>query len=1165
MGLLFLIGPAGSGKTHYIVDSIVRKLLRPQADDGAILLLVPEQATFQMEKRVLEDNRLKGFMDLQVLSFRRLAWKILDETGVPETPFMTPVGKSMAFQSILWKTRKNLSAFRPLVDYPGFRDELSSALEELAAYGYQPGDLESPSLLGAEVPFLGQKARDLAMVYREYQMFLKDRFLDPTDTQKLAAQKAGKCGLLKGATVFVDGFSGFTPDEYALLGAVLEHAQYVSVALCMDKDESLAPVSDTSLFHQSRDTYERLKKLAWQKSIKLRPNLYFGENDKLLRFKNQELLNLEAGFRKQNTPQPVFPKDAGVKIISAANPLAEVEFAAREILHLVRDCGYRFKDITVELREMGQYSEIIPLVFKDHGIPFFLDRKKPLSHHPLSELLRAAMDVSITCFSSQAVFRYLKTDLVPVDRETVDILENYVLAHGINGERWISDTPWHYRRKYLQKEDIEAESHDEAVFCDGARRQAMLQLKQFYEDLRTQSPPTADSVSRALYDLLIRLEVPETLAEWQELAEENGDLEQALEHAGLWDKAMEILEQASEILKDQNCDLKTYALLLDAGLEDARLGVIPPSLDQVLVGTLDRSRQPECAAAFLMGAIAGVFPKRHQEGGIFTDKERSYLEKLGFELEPGSRARQLHEKYLAYIALTRASSKLYISYPLGDSQGNAEEVSHVVGTVRRILGHKPETFVSQDPQENCMDYLVPGRILGFTVRQLANKKIETLTPMWLSALKWLTEPTRKADSYKAFDALSFSNLVQALPKVVVRSLYGETLQTSVSRLERFAACPFSHFATDGLRLRERDIYKLEPADAGTFLHEVIRDFVQEASFGDWDWAKLSREQVLTMADSAAQKLLPKVQDEIFMSSARYSYVGHVLNKITRRAAQTLTEHTKRGSFMPKVLEAKFGFPGHFPPLRVPLSEREEVVLRGQIDRVDALELGDSIYLRVIDYKSSPRPLDLLEVYHGLSLQLLVYLLVAVKSWAQITGTTQRDHNVLPAGALYFVLKDPILSRKGPVSADELEEETLTALKMSGLCTDDLAVLRGMDSQALRQSPIIPVTFTQSGVSKTSKTVAQRDFGQLLDFVQGKVRQMSREILSGRVDVSPYRRGAKRACTFCPYGPLCMFDVLLKGNDYRLIRTVPQESLWEDIRNYDGTENDTEAKSPKGGA
>ncbi len=1025
MGLQFIIGPAGSGKTRYIVESIVDRLItdgdmlsdlttRPLPN---MLFLVPDQATFQMEKRVLEETRLKGFMRLQVLSFRRMAWKVLEETGGVTVPFMTAVGRNMALQSILWQNRKALTVFAPLVNYPGFRDTLSQALQELYAYDIAPEDLQKTVLTGREVPFLEQKVQDLATVYREYALFLKGRFLDPNDSLRLSAEKMGGSSLVKGATIFVDGFSGFTPDEYRVLEAVMEHAQDVHVALCMDRAETLAPLGETSLFHPVRDTYEKLREIAWKRGVLQYESVHLGETDGESRFRSHELAVLEDGLRRwgghrapvpaNRSEEPVTPLETramagavqtrtatalltaasagGVHILAAANPLTEVEFVAREILRLVRDEGYRYRDITVETRETEPYADIISLVFRDHGIPFFLDRKRPLSHHPLSELLRSAMDAALTGFSSEAVFRYLKTDLVPVDRESVDILENYVLAHGITGERWISEAPWRYRRRYTQREDLEPEGREEAEFCDSIRRSAAAHLSTLYRSLSQQKPLTASAISRALYDLLIDLDVPGSLGKWQDEAEAQGDLASALEHAGLWDRVMEILEQAGEILKDENCDLSTYALILEAGLEDVRLGVIPPSLDQVLVGTLDRSRQPECAATFLVGALAGSFPKRHFENGIFTDSERGHLEKRGFTLDPGSRVKQLHEKYLVYIALTRPSLRLYMSYPLGDQEGNALEPSHIVGVVRRILGDKKETFIPHVPLAEDLDCVVPARIRGLTVRQLADKKPDILGSVWAEALRWLTDPIRENDVRPVLEALSFKNQVPPLSRIIVKALYGETLKTSVSRLESFAACPFSHFASNGLRLREREIYRLEPADAGTFLHEALREFVAEVSGANMDWAALAKEDAGRIADRVTERLVPRVQDEIFMSSARYSYVASVLKRITRRAAEVLTEHRKQGEFVPAALEARFGFDGGIPPMRLSLEGGDQVLLRGQIDRIDALVQGGATYLRVIDYKSSPRPLDLTDVYHGLSLQLLIYLLVALESWPKIAG------------------------------------------------------------------------------------------------------------------------------------------------------------------------------------
>jgi ATP-dependent helicase/nuclease subunit B len=1189
MSLQFIIGPAGSGKTRHIVRSIVDSLINDgEVLSGAmphpapnILLLVPDQATFQMEKRVLEESCLEGFMRLQVLSFRRLAWKVLEETGGVTLPFMTAVGRTMAIQSILWENRKNLTVFAPLVNYPGFRDTLSQALHELYAYDIAPEEMQESVLKGPKIPFLEQKVQDLATVYREYASFLRGRFLDPHDSMRLSAEKMSGSSLVKGAMVFVDGFSGFTSDEYRLLEAIMEHAQDVYVALCMDRAETEMPLSETSLFYPTRDTLERLREIAWKRGIRQSEPIYLEGSRGGSRFKSSELAILEAGLRRwggyrlrrdkasqvRDTArssddhalwEELRPASTGgVKILAAANPLTEVEFVAREILHLVRDEGYRYRDITVETREMEPYDDIIPLVFRDHGIPFFLDRKRPLSHHPLSELLRSAMDVALTGFSSEAVFRYLKTDLVPVSREAVDMVENYVLAHGITGERWISQVPWRYRRRYTQREESEPESWGEAEFCDSVRRKAVSHLAKFCRSLKGQESLTASAISRALYDLLIDLDVPGSLGKWQDEAEAQGDLASGLEHAGLWDKVMEILEQAAEILKDQHCDLSTYAMILDAGLEDIRLGVIPPSLDQVLVGTLDRSRQPECAVTFLIGALAGSFPKRHSENGIFTDSEREHLEKQGFTLDPGSRVRQLHEKYLVYIALTRPSVKLYISYPLGDQEGGGLEPSHIVGIVRRILGDKQEIFVPQIPlAEEDFTYIVPARIRGLTVRQLAAKKAGTLSSMWAEALRYLTDPERYGSARRVLEALSFRNQVRPLPRNIVNALYGETLRTSVSRLESFAACPFSHFAANGLRLKEREIYSLEPADAGTFLHEALKEFVTRASGPNANWADLAREEVWKIADEVTERLVPQLQDEIFMSSARHSYVARVLNRITRRAAEVLTEHRKKGEFVPAALEARFGLDDGMPPMRIPLAGGE-VLLRGQIDRIDALIREGVTYLCVIDYKSSPRPLDLTDVYNGLSLQLLVYLLVAVESWPEIAGTTttilsgltvpEFAGQVLPAGALYFVTRDPVINSEVPIGASDAQQQVMKALRMSGLVTSDIKVLRSMDPLDRGYSNIIPVSFTKTGVGANSKIVPAGDFGDLLEFVREKVREVSGQILSGRADIFPFRKGQKRACTYCPYGPLCVFDVLVPGNQYRVIKPIPKEEFWKNVR------------------
>lgn len=1229
MSLRLIAGPAGSGKTTYITSEIVSELLRwrrlpGRVQDGAmgsgismtnppILLIVPDQATFQMERKILEDPRLHGFLDLHILSFRRLCLKVLEECGGVSLPFITQVGRSMAIQSVLWEHRKDLTVFAPMVDYPGFRETLGRTLQELSLYEVSPGDMHPAPGSAAHLPYLEQKIHDLEIVWRAYREFLAGRFFDPEDYLEMAAVRIPASSLVRGSTVWIDGFSGFTPKEYRVLRAIMESAGRTNLALCLDRRELSRPASTSSLFHPTREVYEKVLAQAREAGIPVEPVVYLGEHGVLPRFReSSDLARLEVAVRisggraapsggnpehvESQSPgapdaraRPGPSGSPGVVLVSAQSPLAEVEYVAREIIRLVRDEGLRYRDITVEARDLSGYAELIELVFADHGIPFFLDRKRALSHHPLSELLRSSLEVVTGSFPSDSVFRYLKTDLVPVERDVVDRLENYVLSHGIQGERWISAQPWRYVRKSLVSEEKAVSESEDAQFADAARRQAVSHLERFYRRLkRKKAGLTAREVSRAIYDLLIDLDVPGTLERWQSLAEESGDLAEAQDHAGVWDKVMEILEQAEEILGEREVDLKAYAVLVEAGLEDIRLGVIPPSLDQVLVGAIDRSRQPECKATFLIGALTGVFPRRQSEDSVFTDEERAHLAERGIELEPDSTTRQFHEQYLVYIALTRPSVRLYVSYPLGDAEGKAQTPSHVVGMLKRVFPDREEVTASMEPSwkwPDDLDYAVPARARGIAARRLSLlRQGLRVGEVWSETYRWLLEPERVEVSRVVLGSLSFTNRLSPLDRSLVRKLYGSALATSVSRLERFGACPFYHFASDGLGLKERDIYRLEPADAGTFLHNAMKEFVERLQSSGADWKDLTETEILSLAGSVVDELVPEVRDELFMSSARYRYVARVLKQIVGRAATVTAEHMKRGGFRPVCTEVNFGMQGALPPYRIKVGSRAEILLRGQIDRIDVGFARSQPYVRIVDYKSSTRSLDLVDVWSGLSLQLLVYLLVALENWPLIARLGERAgtragvvspgpgtsppsssgpgtgpgapsdrpsaSRPLPAGALYFTLRNPMIPAKGPVPPDLSAKNMTKALRMTGLLIDDLGVLRAMDSDSPKHSDIIPVTFTSKGVGKMSSVARPDDFEALLGYVRRKVEEMCERIYSGDIEIAPYRRGQVRACTFCPYGPLCTFDILLPGNRYRVI-LPPPGGVWEEIRGGGG--------------
>lgn len=1212
MGLRLIIGPAGSGKTQYIIDSVINDLvISDMLSMHPILIVVPDQATFQMEKAILEDGRLDGFINLHILGFRRLCLRVLDEVGGVTRPFITPVGRSMAIQSILWDHRDRLSVYGPMVDYPGFRETIIQALSEFNAYDVMPGDLKlDAEEQDKEPPFLSQKLNDLELIYCKYQEFLEDNFLDPDDYLELAAARMHRSSLVRDASVWIDGFSGFTPKEYKVISSMLNSASQVSIALCMDHEEIQHKPRETSLFHPVREVYENVLEICQENGVPIEETIVLGEQLPLPRFESRELSQIEYGFRHKErrtklsfdrlTPETENDINAGsghgelsmlccgVELVAAVNPRAEVEFVAREILKLVREQGLRFRDITLELRNLERYKELIEITFQDHGIPFFLDQKRSLSHHPLAELIRSAFDIVLTDFGFDSVFRYLKTDLVPLKREWVDQLENYVLACGIRGKRWISQDPWQYTKQFISDED-EPGTVSGGQRIDQIRREAMDAFSKFYYCLKTpgseysaveeafdaddpgQAEPrlTAKDISMAVYNLLLELNVPKTLSGWQEDCESQGDLISALEHAGVWDKTLEILEQAVEILGEQPCDVRTYSLLLNAGLEDIRLGAIPPSLDQVLIGNLDRTRQPKCEVTFLLGALEGDFPKKQVEEGIFTDKEREMLLRAGLNLEPSSRIRQLHEQYLVYIALTRPQKALYISYPLGDRDGKAVIPSSVIGWVKSIMPHKQERLVSMDPPGTYpedLDYLAPATLWSLTARRLSLMR-QGIYPgiVWEEAYRWMLEPSRAAKSRRILSSLGYSNKIEQLGEVLSGKLYGSPLITSVSRLERFQQCPFQHFARDGLGLREREVFELDPLKAGNFFHEAMREFILKILSCGQHVEQMEQQDVIDIMDEVVQQLVPKIQNELFLSSFRYKHVSQTLGSVLRRSAVLFLEHMQRSEFRPLAVEVPFGLAGGVTPYSVNVPGHGEVLIRGRIDRVDVAKLGSDLYVRIVDYKSSQSNLDLLEIHYGLSLQLLVYLCVVLSKWDEIvqrlcvlqgtvraveeeTQANNRALTPLPAGAVYLVIDDPFIKEDGPIDSEAAWIKQKKKLKMTGALVDDLEVLRLMDGTSSGSSDILPVYFTKAGnIGSSSKTVAGEDLNALLTYVLGKVSQISAEIISGRIDIEPFRRNQLRACTYCAFGPLCTFDVLVEGNQYKIFESVSRERIWDEIR------------------
>ncbi|WP_243355328.1 helicase-exonuclease AddAB subunit AddB [Bacillus litorisediminis] len=1151
LSVTFLLGRSGSGKTERMLEEVMKELNeRPLGPP--ILIIVPDQMTFQIEYELAKRLPAGGMIRAQVYSFSRLAWRVLQETGgLTRLPIDT-TGISMLIRKILNERKNELRLFQSQGDKIGFIEKLGDLLTELKRYCVKPEELrqlQNELEHQKERSTLSDKLNDLPLVLQAFQERLEGKYLDQEDSLRLLAEQLPVSHFLNGATVFVDGFYSFTPQEYEVIASLMNCSVHIHFLLTLDRTYRYELPNELDLFRMTGETYATLYQIAKDAGMHCEDEILENQyrSHISLNHLEQELISM---------PPAPFLEDTALTMAEAANRRAEVEGIAQTIHKLVREEDYRFRDIAILVRNGAAYDELLDTIFKQYQIPYFKDQKRKMIHHPVIELVRSVLEVIQQNWRYEPMFRAIKTELLypreadaAAFRADADLLENYCLAYGIKGKQWISRDRWKYRRyKGLEWTDLPQTDEEKRMEAKINELRIIVSAPINRLAYRLKRAGHVREQAEALYLFLEELEIPAKLEKWIQEAEESGQLERAREHDQVWDAVIRLLDQAVELLGDEVLSLKQFAEIIESGFNALTYSIVPQSLDQVLIANIDQSRIHHGKAAFIIGLNDGVLPQKQTDDGIIADEERLLMKNAGIPLAPSSETRLLDEDFIAYKAFTTPMEKLFISYPIADEEGKSLLASPWIKRLKELFPTMERLTWGLEPsgEQEKQFALIPDVALSHLTSQLQlYKKGNPISDFWWDVYNALMEiPSLKTTTAKVLSSLFFENKTKALSKKITKELYGDVIQASVSRMEKFNSCPFSHFISHGLRLEPRPIYKLDAPNIGELFHGALKLLAERLEASNRSWASLSKKDCEQLSRDVVELLAPKLQNQILLSSNRHHYIRHKLEQVIAKTSYALSKQAKASRFVPAGLEIGFGKNGKLPPLTFSLDDGTKMELAGRIDRVDTASFNGGTYVRVVDYKSSKKELQLSDIYYGLSLQMLTYLDLVVTHSKDWLGAKAE-----PAGVLYFHIHNPFLQANEPLEEDQIETELLKQYKMLGLLLSDPDVVKLMD-QSLESgtSSIVSAGLKKDGSFNAYSKIATKDeFDVLRRYVRKTFKKAGNQMVEGRIDIAPYKLRNQTPCAFCSYKSICQFDSSLQENAFRYLQPAKAETAIDWIR------------------
>lgn len=1107
MEFQFIAGPGHSGKTVRLQEQIIETTMKEPGQ--RIIYIVPEQSTLTVQRDLLNRHPRHGILNVEILSFNRLAHRILQETGDDRYQTLDDMGKSMLLYKTALDHEEELLYYRSSIRRPGFIGQLKIMMTEMYQYRMDATVLEKIIEKLPPDSTLSMKLHDICILYKSYDARTQEETIPSEKLLDRLCEQIPKSRLLEQVDLYIDDFYGFTPQQYEVLKALMTRARRVCMTLKITEAalKQYRPGMDVrdlkgSLFYQPLKTLARMTEMGVHGRIRLLKSPY---NHKELRYVAENLWTAA-------TVTPV--KAERIRLHKADRPENEIEWVLAKIASLVRSQGYQYQDITILVGAIEGYQHTLLRMADRYQIPLFIDQGSGLDDNPVVQMLLAALRMALYGYNYETVFDFVKTGFLPFPREEMDRMENRALAEGWRGAS-------KYKEGFLlmSGENEELKAWTEALFAG---------LAALGKGQKTVSEHT--EALRRFMDLGHVQEQLEKRAGWY--AEHQQPLMENV-YRQVYEGIQSVLDQLTAVLGSEKVTLRQYMEILQVGIQQCRLGVLPPAPDQVNVADMNRSRIGAVKALFVVGFQDENFPAITEEAGLLTDAERRKSAAY-HDMASDQSLRMLEQEFFLYTALSKAQDSIWFSWSTGDGQGRSKRPSKYVARLEKMFLRDGlyDNRIQRSAHPNwLLDAYADGRYQGKeaeTVRRwLAGNGYEDIMERLQQAPED-TAPMEKLEQGELWELLELSRR-----------------PVSVTQLEQYASCPFAYFLRYGLGLREREMLDVRPLDDGNVLHAILENA------GEY------LQSVIELPPDTVEETMARLMDERseefsrYQASNRYQFYWSKLKKTAVRAVKILQEQIQSGEFRPEAFEWTFGGgQADAPALTIPLKNGRRLHLMGKIDRIDVLNEDDERYVRILDYKTGTTDWNAWDVHAGLKLQLPIYL-----------DAYQSSRQAQPAGIFYFHLTPVLQKAEAEQDEEDRHRQVLRSARLDGLLLDNVEIAEKMDA-GLREgaSVIIPAQVKRDGTFYSTASVASAEqFEQLRKYTRSKAAELAESIVDGRMEPAPVfkEQTGTTVCEYCEYRSACRLDPRQDQHRYRHVNRRSQEAFWEFLANE---EDETEAES-----